>query len=267
VIQDLSEAHDGRQFGGKATHLCRALRAGLPVPSGVALGVEIVEAVARGDSVDALDGLLDRVGAAVAVRSSAVGEDSADASFAGQHLTYLNVRSARALRDAVARIWESARSESALAYRRRLGLQHPPRMAVVVQLLVHADRAGVLFTQHPTTGADERLVEAAWGLGEAVVQGLVVPDRYRMERGGRVLERELGEKDTSIVWADEGTRSVDVDVDRVAASCLSDAELSELDELATRCEALGAGGHDLEWAFQGGELFLLQQRPITRGSP
>ena len=130
--------------------------------------------------------------APLAVRSSAVGEDSEEASFAGQHLTCLNVRSAADGVAAVAAIWRSAHSDSALAYRRRLGLTDSPRIAVVVQQLVDADCAGVLFTRNPLDGADELVVEAAWGLGEAVVAGLVTPDRFRVARDGTVLERVAG---------------------------------------------------------------------------
>lgn len=114
----------------------------------------------------------------LAVRSSWVGEDSAAATFAGQHLARLNVRSLDELVEAVAAVWRSGCSESALAYRRKLGLEDAPRMGVVVQRQLDPDVSGVLFTGHPVTGADERVIEATWGLGEAVVHGLVTPTSF-----------------------------------------------------------------------------------------
>jgi hypothetical protein len=120
-------------------------------------------------------------------RSSAVGEDSEQASFAGQHLTRLNLRSEPELVDAVSAIWDSSRSPSALAYRERLGLPREPRIAVVVQELVDADSAGVLFSRNPLDGSDELVIEAARGLGESVVAGLVTPDRVRLRRDGAVV--------------------------------------------------------------------------------
>src|ERR687894_488261 len=124
----------------------------------------------------------------LAARSSAVGEDAHDASFAGQHLTCLNVPSAAEAVAAVSEIRRSAHEGAALVYRARLGVTEPPRAAVVLQELVDADCAGVLFTRNPLDAADELVVEAAWGLGEAVVAGLVTPDRFRLRRDGSVLE-------------------------------------------------------------------------------
>ena len=107
---------------------------------------------------------------------SPVDEDGADASFAGQHLTLLNVASLDDLTKALREIWWSANSDSAITYRKRVGLFTRPSIAVVVQRLLTPDAAGVMFTRNPITGADERMIEASWGLGEAVVAGLVIPD-------------------------------------------------------------------------------------------
>ncbi|MEO7035209.1 MAG: PEP/pyruvate-binding domain-containing protein [Polyangiaceae bacterium] len=200
------------------------------------------------------------------MRSSAVGEDSASASFAGQHETVLNVREPEALLAAVRRVYDSARTSAALGYRQKLGLAGEPRMAVVVQALVPAVSSGILFTRHPISGADERVIEAAWGLGEIVVAGLVTPDRYRLARGGQVLERTAGDKDLAIVWDEAGgTREIAVEPERISALCLSDAQLARLEQLAQACEAAFGGTQDLEWSFAQGELFLLQRRAITRG--
>ncbi len=193
AVVPLADAADEARFGGKAAALSVALRAGLPVPGGVALSVGLVGALLAGDpaarqavadAVAALDGPL-------AVRSSAIGEDGAASSFAGQHLTELNVIGAAAVLDAVGAVGASASAESAVAYRSRVGadaLGDEPCCGVVVQRLVAAEVAGVLFTRNPVTGADERVIEASWALGEAVVGGLVTPDCYRVARDGTVLE-------------------------------------------------------------------------------
>jgi pyruvate,water dikinase len=265
----LHDATEHEQHGGKAVALGHALRAGLPVPGGVALSVAFVEAVVTGqaDAHGRLHALYAELGGCpVAVRSSAVGEDGTGASFAGQHATKLNVTSARALIDAVHAVWVSGRTPSALAYRAQLGIAGAPRVAVVVQRLVQADVAGVMFTRDPVSGADERVIEASWGLGEAVVSGLVSPDRYRIDRAGRVTERAVGVKDLMIApRADGGVEEVEIAGARAKAHALADDQLAALHELASQCERVfGAGGQDIEWAYTGDALHLLQCRPVTR---
>jgi pyruvate,water dikinase len=262
----LADVTDPMAFGGKAAALGSAIRAGLPVPNGVALSVDTVEAVVRADPDDVP--ALHRVcagGGPRAVRSSAVGEDSAGASFAGAHCTVLGVCDPEAVVAAVRRVHASADAPQARAYRAQLGLG-PARMGVVVQELVPADVAGVLFTRNPVTGAAERVIEASWGLGEAVVAGLVVPDRYRLDVRGRVLERVTGEKDVAVRAGPGGAREIAVDGAEVHASCLNDVQLAELHALAEACDAVyGTSDHDIEFAFHAGAVFLLQRRPITGG--
>jgi pyruvate, water dikinase len=253
-------------FGGKAAQLATAMRAGLPVPAGVALPVRFVDAVAAGDreTRQQLTAICATLAAPLVARSSAVGEDSEQASFAGQHLTRLNLRSEPELVEAVCAIWDSARSPSALGYRERLGLPREPRMAVVVQELVDADSAGVLFSRNPLDGSDELVIEAAWGLGEAVVAGLVTPDRFRLRRDGAVVERIAGLKDVALrIGPEGGTRQTDVRDELARALCLDDAQLTALHDLALRCDEVYGGSHDLEWAFASGRLYLLQRRTLT----
>ncbi len=268
MIVSLVEASHTAEFGGKAVQLGRALRAGLPVPPGVGLSTSFVDRVVSGEPAARaeLARAFQSLGGPVAVRSSAIGEDSASASFAGQHATILNVRSFEAVLDAVRAVHSSARTASALGYRERLGLPGEPRMAIVVQSLILAECAGILFTRHPTTGADERVIEASWGLGESVVAGLVTPDNYRVARGGALLACEAGDKDLAIVWSDEGgTQEIAILPDRAAELCLDAKGLAALERLASACEAVFGGTQDIEWAFAGGQLFLLQRRAITRG--
>jgi pyruvate,water dikinase len=239
----------------------------LPVPEGFALDVDTVDEIERVGAVatESCDEMLRALGGHVAVRSSAIGEDAKDASFAGQHTTVLNASSAEALIHAVVEVRQSAHTASALAYRARMNIAGPPRIAVVVQRLVDADRAGVLFTRNPTTAARERLIEAAWGLGESVVSGAVVPDSYRLDPEGRILERDIGVKDVELrLHAGGGTTEVVVDDARARDAVLTDSALAALHQLTLRCEAVFGMDLDIEWAFEGNRLFLLQCRAITR---
>lgn len=186
------------------------------------------------------------------------------ASFAGQHLTRINVCGASALTEAVWAVWHSASTDSALAYRRRLAIPGPVRIAVVIQRLVAPDTAGVLFTRNPVTGMDERVIEASWGFGEVVVAGRVIPDRFRISRSGDMLERAPGLKGVAIrMQPDGGTVEQQVSPELVERLCLNDAQLSQLNQLASRCEEVFGGAQDLEWAFADGELYLLQRRTTT----
>ena len=196
----LTDALDDSLFGAKATGLGAAARAGLPIPPGIALSGSLVDAVAAGDE-HALEQLMTAarsLAGPLAVRSSAADEDGADASFAGQHLTLLNVPSVDDLRAAIREIWWSANSDSAITYRQRVGLFTRPSVGVVVQSLLDPAVAGVLFTQNPINKADERLIEASWGLGEVVVAGRVIPDSFRIDRTGAVRERTPGVKKIAI---------------------------------------------------------------------
>jgi phosphohistidine swiveling domain-containing protein len=193
-----------------------------------------------------------------AVRSSATVEDAAGMSFAGQFESILNVRGADALLDAIKTCWLSLFSERALVY---LAKQRVPaekvRMAVLVQEMVAADHAGVVFTADPLTGATDRfVVECVSGLGEGLVQGTVQPERVVVEkRTGRVLAspaEELRERN-----ADKSAR----------APLLSSATLENLCELARRTERLFSAPQDIEWAQRDGGVFLLQSRPITTKTP
>src|SRR3954453_19691534 len=265
-IVPLTEATEESVFGAKAVGLGTALRASLPVPPGVALSGPVVDAIAATDE-SSYARLLEAVRSLptpLAVRSSCVDEDSAAASFAGQHLTVLNVPAAGNVADAVREIWGSANSDSAITYRKRLGVFTRPSVGVVVQSLLSPDSAGVMFTRNPITGADERMIEAAWGLGEAVVAGRVIPDTFRLSRSGEVLDRRPGLKKFAIrSVASGGTIDEDVAPELVEALCLSDSQLTQLGSLATECERVYGEGRDIEWAFAGGDLYLLQCRAVT----
>jgi pyruvate,water dikinase len=269
-VISLAEVSETSVFGSKAVGLGQAVRDGLPVPPGVALSGPIVEDVAAGDerAIEQVAQAVRPLGGPLAVRSSAVDEDGADASFAGQHLTLLNVPSAEELSSALREIWWSANSDSAITYRKRVGLFTRPSVAVVVQVLLDPDTAGVMFTQNPITGADERMIEASWGLGEAVVAGLVIPDSYRVDRNGHVLERRPGLKRIAIRSVGTGgTVEEEVPPELVERLCLDDSQLEDLNRLAVRCEQVYGPARDVEWAITNGTLYLLQCRAVTRAGP
>jgi len=202
---------------------------------------------------------------AVAVRSSATAEDLPDASFAGQQDTYLNVERADLL-DRVRECWASLFTQRAIYYRNENGFAHDAvDIAVVVQEMVDAEKSGVLFTSHPSTGAPTAIAEAAWGLGEAVVSGTVSPDNYVIDReSGEIQDVMVAEKQVMCVRGEDG-RTVERSVpdDKRTAQVLDESEIRRLLEMGERVEAHYDCPQDVEWAICDGELYLLQSRPIT----
>jgi pyruvate,water dikinase len=260
-LRPLSElrAADEPLFGGKRANLGELIAAGIPVPPGFALSA------AASDLDEAADAYSELGSPAVAVRSSAIGEDGAGASFAGLQDTYLWVRGASALRDAIARCRASLSNPEAVAYRERMG-GPPPAMGVTVQVMVDAAVSGVMFTCNPVSGDPSSVaVNASWGLGLAVVGGEVTPDEYRVSKVTReVLHRSVGPKELEYVAGSDGPERRSVEAARRDAACLSDERLAELVELAKRVERHFGSHQDIEWAIDGeGELFAVQSRPVT----
>jgi phosphohistidine swiveling domain-containing protein len=211
-------------------------------------------------------------GPAVAVRSSANAEDLPDMSFAGQQDTYLNVRGENALIAAVRNCWSSLWTSRAISYRHQMGLdQNAVAMAVVVQLMVPADVSGILFTANPATGErSEMIVNASFGLGEAVVGGQVTPDSYVVDRESLTPKKTMiGTKEQMIVCdGDHGTRLENIAEGERTRSSLSDEALEELASRALDIEHLFDGvPQDIEWAISDGKIWLLQSRPITNLPP
>ena len=202
----------------------------------------------------------------VAVRSSATAEDLPDSSFAGQQETFLNVREDDLLRR-VKECWASLFTQRAIYYRQQRGFPHSEvDIAVVVQRMVDADKSGVMFTSHPSTGEPQVTIEAAWGLGEAVVSGTVSPDNYVYDRErGEVDEVTVADKKVEMVKDEETGETVQLDVEeeRRHERVLSDAEIGDLVELGERVEDHYGSPQDVEWAIYDGEIYMLQSRPIT----
>jgi len=206
--------------------------------------------------------------ALVAVRSSATAEDLPDASFAGQQETFLNVSGVEELLDRVRRCWSSLFTPRAIFYREKHGFEHSKVLiAVVVQRMINAEKAGVMFTVHPATGEKEKLViEAAWGLGEGVVSGSVTPDYYVLDkRTGKVVEKEVAKKETMFMRSEKkGTAKVRTPKELVAKQVLSEEELKKLLAIGRKVEEHYGKPQDIEWAIESGsEPYLLQTRPIT----
>ena len=203
---------------------------------------------------------------AVAVRSSATAEDLPEMSFAGQQDTYLNVRGADHVLEAVKRCWASLWTARAIGYRARQGIPSDNvALAVVVQQLVEADAAGILFTANPLTGARDLMVlNAAWGLGEAIVGGHVTPDTFIVDtRTSVVASQEIADKAVMTVRLPEGTREEPVPSDKRREPALQPGQVAALTRLGARIEELYGRPMDIEWALAGARLFILQARPIT----
>jgi pyruvate,water dikinase len=228
------------------------LFAAAPIPP------EIVSAV-----VSAYAGL---DGVPVAVRSSATAEDLPEASFAGQQDTYLNVRGEEAVLAAIRRCWASLWTARAIGYRLGRGvLQEGVALAVVVQELVEAEAAGIMFTADPLTGSRDRVtINAAWGLGEAVAGGKVSPDTFIVGKiTGKVIDRKIGRKEKMTALVEGGTREEPVPAGLSAKAVLGPARAVGLGRLGLRVEELYGRPMDIEWALRRGRFFLLQARPIT----
>ena len=202
----------------------------------------------------------------VAVRSSATAEDLPDASFAGQQETYLNIKGEAALLEAVQKCWASLYGARAIYYRAKQGFDdHTVNIAVVVQQLVHSEKAGVMFTSHPITGEPLTIIEGSWGLGEAVVSGSVSPDKYIFDqRSEKVDDILISNKKVEIIAdGDHGTKLVDVPAARQDAQVLSTAEVAKLAMYGKIAENHYGIPQDVEWGIVNGTIYILQSRPIT----
>jgi pyruvate,water dikinase len=301
----LAEEHctDVQEAGGKGASLARLAAMGLQVPPGFVVCCDALED-ALGESAGELRAAIADAGdesrlaacaaraqeivrtarlpeamdldiraryaelgddAPVAVRSSAASEDGDAASFAGQQETYLNVRGGD---EVIARIhdcWASFFTERALFYRARKGSLDDLGMAVVVQELVSADVAGVMFTVDPVHGRKDRiLVEAVLGLGEAVVSGEVTPDHYLLKRDGRVARETIATQPFMIRGVPGGgVEHQALTPEEGGRRKLDDAMLAELARLGCRLQEHLGAPQDVEWAISGGRLYILQARPVT----
>ncbi|MBO0778243.1 MAG: pyruvate, phosphate dikinase, partial [Ktedonobacteraceae bacterium] len=202
----------------------------------------------------------------VAVRSSATAEDLPEMSFAGQQESYLNMHGESMVLDAIKRCWASLWTARAIAYRARHHIaSQDVSLAVVVQSLVPADAAGVLFTADPLTGArDQVTINATWGLGESLVSGQVTPDTLIVDRKNwTIIQQAINEKTVMTVRSPDGTREEPVPEDQRTRPVLSPAQAAELARIGARIELLYDQPMDVEWTLHDGRFFIVQARPIT----
>jgi phosphoenolpyruvate synthase/pyruvate phosphate dikinase len=260
--------------GSKAAMLSR-LATGYNVPPGFCVVFEL-PLQRHGGFVDALQAdllaayteLAGRFGAddmPVAVRSSAVGEDGEETSFAGQYRTLLNVQGADALVEAVQRCVASAGSPRARAYRAERGLEGEGAFTVLVQRMVEADVSVVAFSINPVTGAhDEVLINTSWGLGESLVSGLVTPDSFTVRKQDRgIVSSYIAHKEYRTALAARGTRQISIPDHLREIPSLAEEQIVEVAGLCMALETRFGFPVDLECAYQDGTLFLLQCRPVT----
>jgi phosphoenolpyruvate synthase/pyruvate phosphate dikinase len=279
--------HDHAVVGGKAANLSRLANA-YRVPPGFCLtaaafdGVSEDEAMGTGmvagqllpatlysqlsEAYQRLAELCQTSEPRVAVRSSAVDEDGSTASFAGQHDTYLNVVGVEAVAKAIMQCWASANSPRVLAYRRQHGLSTDrTRIAVLIQQLVPAEVSAVVFGANPVTGnPHEVMINASWGLGESVVSGTVTPDSFVLRKQDlTVISRHIAQKQRMTVATAERAGEVDVPRRIQTQPALNDSQIVELARLAIELERVMGWPTDCECAYQAGQLYLLQCRPVT----
>jgi len=202
----------------------------------------------------------------VALRSSATAEDTAGTSFAGMHETYANVVGDTAVLERLVDCWTSLYGERVISYRVSQGLIDEPAIAVVIQRLIAAERAGVMFTADPSTGDRDRIViEGAFGLGDVVVGGEVEPDTYVLTKAGpRLLTSRIGRKSHKVVPVEGGVRRVELNAEEAEQRVLSDDDALQLAKIGLAVEGHYEGEpQDVEWVIAEGKTFLVQTRPIT----
>ncbi|MBI1935845.1 hypothetical protein HYS31_05380 [Candidatus Woesearchaeota archaeon] len=200
----------------------------------------------------------------VAVRSSAVAEDMENASFAGQQATFLNVKGGKDLIKYVKECWASFYTSRAIIYRERNKFDHNPKMAVVVQKMVGSKKSGVVFTVNPVTkNMNEMVIESIFGLGEAIVSGIVTPDNFVInKKTKRIISEAVNEKKIAIIRKDGKNKAVKLDSKKANEKSLSSKELKELVKECLNIERYYKKPMDIEWAIDG-KLYILQARPIT----
>ncbi len=285
-----------QQGGGKAGHLYRMQKAGYPVPDWFCVSAqvyadflqalkgqieppdisedELLRIFKQATVTDAVTQLVQaeiaRRGWAdqfLAVRSSGIGEDSAEHSFAGQFASFLYQKGAAQIQDALLRCWASAYSERSIAYRRAHGLwQNEIGMAVVIQKMVNSDVAGVAFSRNPihVSDRDHLLVSSVWGQGEGLVSGELDADHFIVHRGSLIATAKIAEKTHALTQAPAGgLRKTGVSPGKITQASLTMAEVEAVARMVLKLEQDFGGPQDVEWAFEKGRLYCLQTRPIT----
>ncbi len=265
-VVPLSEATNVKYFGGKAANLAKMLQAGLPVPDGFVIPATTYQKFNQKmpkELEDELQKAFDELGAKrVAVRSSALAEDSTKASWAGQLETVLNV-TRETLVEAVEYCWASMQSRRAQTYAKENKITTKQQaVAVLVQTMVDSDISGVLFTANPiTNNKKETVIEAIYGLGELLVQGIVTPESYTIDsKTGKVITHAEHRQTTKLVFQNGTNTEVKV---KQPGPILAKQQLQDLLKQSKRIEQNFKAPQDIEFAFEGEKLYIVQSRPIT----
>lgn len=256
--------------GGKGLSLARLTKASLPIPPGFVITTaayrsfkdKIISQEFEQEVVNAFDAL----GAErVAVRSSAIAEDSPDASWAGQFESYLNIKRGQLI-ESIKKCWQSASSDVVESYAEGKSTnKNRLAIAVVVQKMVNSHVSGVSFSVNPITkNHDEIMIEAIYGLGELIVQGMITPDNYVISKQGfDVLHKSIKQKPIMLVYQNGQNVENPVPQEKQNESSLTDIQLSELAELICKIEQFYGKPQDVEWALENDNFFIVQSRPIT----
>lgn len=287
--------HSLKQVGSKAMYLSKVLNEGVTIPNGFVINADALDAFMRSNDlyekvedpafIELLmeapmpDGMAEEYVTAyerlkvltgdnqlsVAVRSSSSAEDLADASFAGQYDTILNVRDENQLLYAIKQCWASAFSDHVHDYakQKNISLAEFP-MSILVQQMVFADAAGVIFSINPITESnDEIIINASYGLGEAIVSGIVTPDTYIVHKETKDIMKDLGLKEVKIIPDGDGIKEVDIAQAESDVFCLTDEQVLALEAATATLERFYGFPIDIEFAIKDGQPFILQSRPIT----
>ncbi|MEH7373310.1 PEP/pyruvate-binding domain-containing protein, partial [Priestia megaterium] len=286
-FQKVDEANE--KVGAKALNLIKMKRKNLPIPDGFIIQTEALKRYIEWNEIDRqTDNIHERIlhgeipieiesdlveafrnlkcsYTSVAVRSSSSAEDLEGASFAGQYETYLNVKSTEDFLSKVKACWASFFTERVEQYTQNMYADFDEvSMAVVVQGLIESETSGVIFSQNPVThNTKEMMINASYGLGEAIVSGLVTPDVYLVNKQTFEIEKEKGLKEVKIIPLVEGVEEIETTEDEQQKFCLTDEKIIELAEITKEVEALYQHPVDIEFGIQDNQVYLLQARAIT----
>lgn len=261
---------DIKLVGGKGLSLALLTQAGFPVPPGLVITTIAYKSAQNNqigpDVEKEILAAFDALGAdRVAVRSSAIAEDSPDASWAGQFESFLNVQREQLI-ESVKKCWQSASSEIVKNYAESNSTSDEQlAIAVAVQKMVESEVSGVAFSVNPITKDNgEMMIEAIYGLGELLVQGMITPDNYIVNRQTHeVTEKNIKTKTNMLVYRNGQNIEEAVPENKRDESCLNDEEISELARLVDKIEKFYGKPQDIEWALEDNEFYIVQSRPIT----
>lgn len=273
IVKDFSKISkaDVSEVGGKGASLGEMLGAGFPIPPGFVVVAELSKKFIDGNvSAKVIDEILkafDSLGASrVAVRSSAIAEDSSQASWAGQLESYLNVDRENLIIK-IKECWKSIRTERAVQYASQQNLSRDQLLvAVVVQAMIASETSGVMFTLNPVTNdQSEIMIEAGLGLGEMIVQGLITPNNFILDKKTlKIKSRDIQSQDKMLVFKDGKNIEIFVPENKKDKQAVSDDLIKKLGEIATKIESHYGIPQDIEWAIDSvSKIWILQSRPVT----